>query len=124
MNSTNSTNSTTTATSTNTSTQQVVTALVSNGTIFGVFVIAFLILRIKLKRIYEPKSSFNLINEEKARTATAGRMAMAEAVIEKIRQFCHSTSRSGWIFLFEVSFHHCNLLCCFHELYIPYFVVD
>lgn len=65
MNSTNSTNSTTTATSTNTSTQQVVTALVSNGTIFGVFVIAFLILRIKLKRIYEPKSSFNLINEEK-----------------------------------------------------------
>ncbi|CAI4961762.1 ANL_HP_G0008450.mRNA.1.CDS.1 [Saccharomyces cerevisiae] len=65
MNSTISTNSTTTATSTNTSTQQVVTSLVSNGTIFGVFVIAFLILRIKLKRIYEPKSSFNLINEER-----------------------------------------------------------
>ncbi|CAI4700428.1 BFP_1a_G0042720.mRNA.1.CDS.1 [Saccharomyces cerevisiae] len=65
MNSTNSTNSTTTTTSTETSTQQVVTALVSNGAIFGVFIVAFLILRIKLKRIYEPKSSFNLINEEK-----------------------------------------------------------
>lgn len=72
MNSTNSTNSTTTATSTNTSTQQVVTALVSNGTIFGVFVIAFLILRIKLKRIYEPKSSFNLINEEKSQNRYRG----------------------------------------------------
>ncbi|CAI4048850.1 hypothetical protein SKDZ_13G3910 [Saccharomyces kudriavzevii ZP591] len=65
MNSSNSTNSTATASSTDTSTQQVVTALVSNGVIFGVFIVAFLLLRMKLKRIYEPKSSFDLINEEK-----------------------------------------------------------
>lgn len=50
---------------TSTSTQQVVTALVSNSAIFGVFISGFLLLRIKLKRIYEPKSSFQLINEEK-----------------------------------------------------------
>ena len=48
-----------------TSTQQVVTALVSNSVIFGVFISLFLLFRIKLKRIYEPKSSFQLINEEK-----------------------------------------------------------
>ncbi|CCH59151.1 hypothetical protein TBLA_0B03100 [Henningerozyma blattae CBS 6284] len=50
---------------TGTSTQQVLTALVSNGVIFGVFLSAFLLLRLKLKRIYEPKSSFNLIPDEK-----------------------------------------------------------
>lgn len=50
---------------TSTSTQQVVTALVSNGAIFGVFISLFLLFRIKLKRIYEPKSSYQLINEEK-----------------------------------------------------------
>lgn len=58
-------NKTTTATATNTSTEQVVTALVSNGGIFIAFIIAFILLRMKLKRIYEPKSSFDLINEEK-----------------------------------------------------------
>ncbi|KOG97594.1 Rsn1p [Saccharomyces eubayanus] len=58
-------NKTTTATASNTSTEQVVTALVSNGAIFLAFIIAFILLRMKLKRIYEPKSSFNLINEEK-----------------------------------------------------------
>lgn len=50
---------------TSTSTQQVVTALISNGVIFGVFMLAFIALRLKLKRIYEPKSCFDLINEEK-----------------------------------------------------------
>lgn len=50
---------------TSTSTQQVVTALVSNSAIFGVFMLAFIVLRLKLKRIYEPKSCFDLINEEK-----------------------------------------------------------
>lgn len=47
------------------STEQFVTAIVSNGAIFGVFLTAFLLLRLKLKRIYQPKSSFKLINEEK-----------------------------------------------------------
>ncbi|CCE64551.1 hypothetical protein TPHA_0I00440 [Tetrapisispora phaffii CBS 4417] len=50
---------------TGTSTQQVLTSLVSNGVIFGAFMTGFLLLRIKLKRIYEPKSSFALIAEEK-----------------------------------------------------------
>ncbi|CCD27245.1 Rsn1p NDAI_0K00540 [Naumovozyma dairenensis CBS 421] len=68
MNSSNTTNSTSSSSSnstTSTSTQQVLTALISNGIVFAAFLSAFLLLRIKLKRIYEPKSSFNLINDEK-----------------------------------------------------------
>lgn len=48
-----------------TSTQQLVTSIVSNSAIFGVFISIFLVLRLKLKRMYEPKSSFDLINDEK-----------------------------------------------------------
>ena len=47
------------------STQQVLTALISNGVIFGVFISIFLLLRLKLKRMYEPKSTYDLINDEK-----------------------------------------------------------
>ncbi|KAH3683321.1 hypothetical protein WICPIJ_005702 [Wickerhamomyces pijperi] len=50
---------------TNTSTQQVTTALVTHGVIFSVFVIVFILLRLKFKRIYQPKSSFDIINDEK-----------------------------------------------------------
>lgn len=50
---------------TSTSTQQVVTALISNLVVFSAFVSGFLLLRLKLKRIYEPKSSYDLINDEK-----------------------------------------------------------
>ncbi|SCU97342.1 LADA_0H05776g1_1 [Lachancea dasiensis] len=46
-------------------TQQVVTAIIANGIVFLVFVLIFLLQRLKLKRIYEPKSSFDLINDEK-----------------------------------------------------------
>ncbi|CEP20777.1 RSN1 [Cyberlindnera jadinii] len=49
----------------NTSTQAVLTAFISNGVVFGVFVGLFLLLRLKFLRIYQPKSSFDLINEEK-----------------------------------------------------------
>ncbi|KAH3903644.1 Rsn1p SCDLUD_001289 [Saccharomycodes ludwigii] len=52
-------------TTTGTSTQQVVTNIIANGVIFLVFLSGFLLLRLKLKRIYEPKSSYNLINDEK-----------------------------------------------------------
>lgn len=52
-------------TSQGTSTSQVLTAIVSNSVIFGVFMVLFLLLRLKLKRMYEPKSSFDLINDEK-----------------------------------------------------------
>lgn len=48
-----------------TSTSQVLTAIVSNATIFGIFMTIFLVLRLKLKRMYEPKSSFDLISDEK-----------------------------------------------------------
>lgn len=53
------------STSEGTATQQLVTAIVSNLTLFGIFMTIFLVLRIKLKRMYEPKSSFDLINDEK-----------------------------------------------------------
>ncbi|KAL6942642.1 hypothetical protein ACO0QE_003826 [Hanseniaspora vineae] len=50
-----------------TSTQQVLTAIITNGVIFAVFVSIFLLLRLnkKFRRIYAPKSSYNLINDEK-----------------------------------------------------------
>lgn len=54
------------ATSTaNTSTDKVLSSLVVNVVFFGVFVTAFLLLRIKFKRIYSPKSSYDLVPEEK-----------------------------------------------------------
>lgn len=49
----------------NTSTSQVVTSLVFNIVVFAVFFISFILLRLKIKRIYQPKSSFDLINDEK-----------------------------------------------------------
>lgn len=37
----------------------------TNGVIFAAFLTAFIILRLRFLRIYQPKSSFNLINDEK-----------------------------------------------------------
>lgn len=48
-----------------TSTQAVLTSLAVNGVVFGVFLSIFLLLRLKFLRIYQPKSSFELINDEK-----------------------------------------------------------
>jgi hypothetical protein len=50
---------------TNTSTQSVLTALASNGVLFGVFFALFLLFRLKFLRIYQPKSAYDLINDEK-----------------------------------------------------------
>ena len=66
------------STSEGTATQQLVTAIVSNLTLFGIFMTIFLVLRIKLKRMYEPKSSFDLINDEKRS------LAMVPAFTEEI----------------------------------------
>lgn len=48
-----------------TSTSAVLVTLVSNLILLGCFVAGFLILRLKFKRIYSPKSSFDLVPEEK-----------------------------------------------------------
>ena len=48
-----------------TSTSTVITTLVANLVLFGVFVGGFLILRIKFKRTYSPKYSYDLVPEEK-----------------------------------------------------------
>lgn len=48
-----------------TSTSAVVSSLVTNLILCGSFVTAFLILRLKFKRIYSPKSSFNLVPDDK-----------------------------------------------------------
>lgn len=48
-----------------TSTSSVLTSLVANLILCGCFVLAFLILRLKYKRIYSPKSSYDLVPEEK-----------------------------------------------------------
>lgn len=47
-----------------TSTSAVITTLVANLALFGTFVACFLLLRLKFKRIYSPKSSFDLVPEE------------------------------------------------------------
>lgn len=52
-----------------TSTQDVLTSLVSNGVIFGAFMLGFILLRTRFNRIYSPKSSTfsrKLINPEKS----------------------------------------------------------
>lgn len=51
-----------------TSTSAVLSSLVANLILFGCFVGAFLILRLRYKRIYAPKSSFDLVPEEKKPT--------------------------------------------------------
>lgn len=48
-----------------TSTSALITTLVTNLVIAGVFVTLFLLLRVKFKRIYSPKSSFDLVEEDK-----------------------------------------------------------
>lgn len=48
-----------------TSTQAVLTTLSANAIVFGVFMGAFLVFRMRFKRIYAPKSSFDLVPEEK-----------------------------------------------------------
>lgn len=53
------------AEATPTSTSAVITTLVANLTLFGVFVTCFLILRVKFKRTYSPKFSYDLVPEEK-----------------------------------------------------------
>lgn len=50
---------------TQTSTSAVITTLVANLVFFGIFVTCFLLLRLKFKRIYSPKSSFDLVPEDK-----------------------------------------------------------
>ncbi|CAI5757281.1 unnamed protein product [Candida verbasci] len=51
--------------SSSTSTSTVISTLVANFVLFSIFVTCFLILRLKFKRIYSPKSSFDLVDEEK-----------------------------------------------------------
>lgn len=48
-----------------TSTQSVITTLVANLLLFGIFFTFFILLRIKFKRIYSPRSSFEIAPEDK-----------------------------------------------------------
>lgn len=54
--------------SANVSTSSVISTLVANLVLCGIFVTCFLILRLKFKRIYTPKSSFDLVDDEKKPT--------------------------------------------------------
>ena len=47
------------------STSTIISTLLANLALFGVFVGCFIVLRLKFKRIYSPKSSFDLVPEEK-----------------------------------------------------------
>lgn len=50
--------------STGTSTQDVITSIIANGVICAIFTTGFFILRLKFKRIYEPKSYCDILPEE------------------------------------------------------------
>ena len=52
------------STATSTSTQDVLTAIISNGVVCAVFVTLFFILRLRFKRVYEPKTCPDLLPEE------------------------------------------------------------
>lgn len=52
------------ADSTSTSTQDVITAIIANGVICAIFVTLFLLLRLKFKRVYEPKSCCDILPED------------------------------------------------------------
>jgi calcium permeable stress-gated cation channel len=52
------------ASSTSTSTQDVLTAIISNGVICAIFVTCFFILRLKFTRVYEPKSYCDILPED------------------------------------------------------------
>lgn len=51
-----------------TSTSAVISTLVANLVLCGIFVTCFLLLRLKFKRIYSPKSSFDLVPDDKKPT--------------------------------------------------------
>ena len=46
------------------STSTIISTLLANLALFGVFVGCFIVLRLKFKRIYSPKSSFDLVPED------------------------------------------------------------
>ncbi|KAK6459199.1 uncharacterized protein RJT20DRAFT_148771 [Scheffersomyces xylosifermentans] len=46
------------------STSSIITTLVANLVLFAIFIVGFLVLRLKFKRTYSPKSSFELVPEE------------------------------------------------------------
>lgn len=52
------------STSTSTSTQDVITAVITNGVICAIFVTLFLLLRLKFKRVYEPKAYCDILPED------------------------------------------------------------
>ncbi|RCK63835.1 Uncharacterized protein RSN1 [Candida viswanathii] len=47
------------------STSTIISTLVANLVLFGIFIGGFVLLRLKFKRIYSPKSSFDLVPEDK-----------------------------------------------------------
>ncbi|ODV62363.1 Rsn1p [Ascoidea rubescens DSM 1968] len=49
----------------NTSTASVISSIIFNGVLLGAFTLAFLLLRIKFKRIYQPKSAYDLVDKSK-----------------------------------------------------------
>jgi hypothetical protein len=52
------------STSSSTSTQDVITAVVTNGIVCAIFVTLFLLLRLKFKRIYEPKAYCDILPKD------------------------------------------------------------
>ncbi|ODV96826.1 hypothetical protein PACTADRAFT_48637 [Pachysolen tannophilus NRRL Y-2460] len=83
------------------STSSVLSSLALYGAIFGVFLTGFLLLRIKFKRIYQPKSSFDLVvAEEKPEPLPPGLFYWVIKLIKKPDSFIiQQSGLDGYFFI-------------------------
>lgn len=88
-------------TATATSTQDVLTAISFNSIVFGIFITGFFILRLKFKRIYEPKSYFDLVPEsEKTKSLSPKPWVWLFQLLKKKPDFIiRQTGLDGYLFI-------------------------
>lgn len=84
-----------------TSTQDVLTAIIVNGVICAVFVTLFLCLRLRFKRIYEPKSYFDVVPEnEKTQPLPPTPWGWLLALVSKDPKFIiNQSGLDGYLFI-------------------------
>ncbi|OWB60905.1 hypothetical protein B5S29_g1788 [[Candida] boidinii] len=97
------------ADSKSTSTQDVLTAIITNGVICAVFVTLFILLRLKFKRIYQPKSSFDMVPEdEKPEPLPQGPYQWIIALFKKEPAFIiKQAGLDGYLFIRYLSIMAC-----------------
>ncbi|CCH45323.1 putative membrane protein [Wickerhamomyces ciferrii] len=103
-----------------TTTSGVTTALITNGVIFCAFVTGFIVLRLKFLRIYLPKSSFNLINEEKKpEPLPSGIFNWIPPLLKKSDNFIIRQAGLDGYFFLRYLFFICTIACAAMLLFFP-----